>query len=102
MEGLRILSRTGSPSDPIRVAVFFSGSGTGLNALLSHQANQGCNHKTVVCVTNKEKAGGIVFAENHRVPVIQEFLDLQYKFLTFGQYQKTKILHLHQLFMIKT
>ncbi len=75
MEGLRILSRTGSPSDPIRVAVFFSGSGTGLNALLSHQTSLPCNHKTVVCVTNKEKAGGIVYAENHRVPVIQEFLN---------------------------
>ena len=70
-----MLTKTGSPSNPIRIAVFFSGSGTGMNALLKHQDKSQCTHKTVLCVTNKEDAGGIQFAEQHEVPVVVETVD---------------------------
>ena len=68
----QIVSRIGHTSNPIRVAVFFSGSGTGMNALLSHQNQDDCIHKTVVCVTDKETAGGIEFANHHNVPIVVE------------------------------
>lgn len=46
-----------------------------MNALLKHQDKSQCTHKTVLCVTNKEDAGGIQFAEQHEVPVVVETVD---------------------------
>ena len=46
-----------------------------MNALLNHQNNAQCIHKTVLCVTDKEDAGGIQYAEQHDVPVLVETLD---------------------------
>ena len=73
--GDRLLTKVGAHDNPIRIAVFFSGSGTGMNALLNHQNNTRCIHNTVLCVTNKEDAGGIQYAEQHGVPVVVETLD---------------------------
>jgi len=73
--GGRLLTKVGAHDNPIRIAVFFSGSGTGMNALLNHQNNTRCIHNTVLCVTNKEDAGGIQYAEQHGVPVVVETLD---------------------------
>lgn len=73
--GSHLLGKVGTLDNPLRIAVFFSGSGTGMNALLSHQNNAGCIHKTVLCVTDKENAGGIQYAEQHDVPVLVETLD---------------------------
>ena len=46
-----------------------------MDALLRHQGNAQCIHKTVLCVTDKEDAGGIHYAEQHNVPVLIETLD---------------------------
>ena len=76
MGGIQLLSRNGSPSHPIRIAVFFSGSGTGMNALLEHQTRSNCVHTTVVCVTDKKDAKGIDFARQYNLPVIIESVDV--------------------------
>ncbi len=73
--GSLLLTKVGTFDNPLRIAVFFSGSGTGMNALLNHQNNAQCIHKTVLCVTDKEDAGGIQYAERHDVPVLVETLD---------------------------
>ena len=73
--GSLLLTKVGTFDNPLRIAVFFSGSGTGMNALLNHQNNAQCVHKTVLCVTDKEDAGGIQYAERHDVPVLVETLD---------------------------
>ena len=76
MGGIQLLSRNGSPSHPIRIAVFFSGSGTGMNALLEHQTGSDCVHTTVVCVTDKKDAKGVDFARKYNLPVIIESVDV--------------------------
>ena len=73
--GSQLLTKIGTSDNPLRIAVFFSGSGTGMNALLSHQGSAQCLHKTVLCVTDKENAGGIQYAEQHDVPVLVETVD---------------------------
>ena len=73
--GSQLLTKIGTSDNPLRIAVFFSGSGTGMNALLSHQGSAQCLHKTVLCVTDKEDAGGIQYAEQYNVPVLVETLD---------------------------
>ena len=70
-----MLAKVGTLDNPLRIAIFFSGYGTGMNALLNHQNNAQCIHKTVLCVTDKEDAGGIQYAEQHGVPVLIETLD---------------------------
>ena len=70
-----MLTKVGTLDNPLRIAVFFSGSGTGMDALLRHQGNAQCIHKTVLCVTDKKDAGGIHYAEQHNVPVLIETLD---------------------------
>ena len=45
-------------NDPLRLAIF-SGSGSGMAALLDHQKNKTCSHQTVVAVTDKSNADGI-------------------------------------------
>ena len=73
--GSQLLTKVGTLDNPLRIAVFFSGSGTGMDVLLRHQSNAQCIHKTVLCVTNKADAGGIQYAEQHDVPVLIETLD---------------------------
>ena len=73
--GGQLLTKIGTYDNPLRLAVLFSGSGTGMNALLEHQNNAKCIHKTVLCVTDKKNAGGIQYAEQHDVPVLVETLD---------------------------
>jgi len=75
MGDIQLLSRVGQSSNPIRIAVFFSGSGTGMNALLNHQKEDGCIHDTVLCITDKEDAGGIEYARQHNVPIVIETVD---------------------------
>ena len=75
MAGKPLVQRRGAPGDPIRVAVFFSGSGTGMNALFMHQNQTNCVHETVLAVTNKDDAGGIVFANERKIPVKIEPVD---------------------------
>ena len=75
MGEIQLLSRMGQSSNPIRIAVFFSGSGTGMNALLNHQKEDGCIHNTVLCITDRENAGGVEYAREHDVPLIIETVD---------------------------
>ncbi len=77
MAGARVLTKTPNSSNPIRIAVFFSGSGTGLNALLTHQKQTDCLHETVLCITDKEGAGGIEHAHHHNVPTFVETVDIE-------------------------
>lgn len=76
MAGAPLIPRIGTPKNPIRIAVLFSGSGTGANALFHHQRNKNCMHKTVLSIANREDAGGIEFAREHGIPVEIESLDL--------------------------
>jgi phosphoribosylglycinamide formyltransferase 1 len=76
MVGAPLIQRIGTPENPIRIAVLFSGSGSGVNALFRHQTNMICTHKTVLGITNKEDAGGIDFANEHGIPVEVETIDL--------------------------
>ena len=77
MGGKYLMMRKGTSSNPIRIAVFFSGSGTGMDALLNHQASNECGHASVVCVTDKEDVGGIEVAKRHGIPIIQEIVNRQ-------------------------
>ena len=76
MAGAPLVPRRGAPENPIRIAVFFSGSGTGMNALFVHQDEPGCAHKTVLAITNKKNAGGILFATERKIPVEIEPVDV--------------------------
>ena len=69
MAGEPIIPRIGTPNNPIRIAVLFSGSGTGMNALFQHQEKESCTHKAVLSITNKIDAGGILFANERGIPV---------------------------------
>ena len=77
MDGKNLVVRKGTPSNPVRIAVFFSGSGTGMNALFQHQMEDNCGHKSVVCVTDKEGVRGIEVATRHEIPIIQETINRQ-------------------------
>lgn len=69
MAGEPLIPRIGTSENPIRIAVLFSGSGTGMNALFQHQECKSCTHKTVLSITNKSDAGGIIFANERGIPV---------------------------------
>lgn len=75
MAGGPLIPRIGTPDNPIRIAVLFSGSGTGMNALFQHQEKGSCTHKTVLSITNKIDAGGIQFANERGIPVEIETVD---------------------------
>ena len=75
MAGKPLIPRIGTPDNPIRIAVLFSGSGTGMNALFQHQEKESCTHKTVLSITNKSDAGGILFANERGIPVEIETVD---------------------------
>ena len=61
------LPRAATPKDPLRLAVFISGSGSGMEALLSHQQSSICSHSTKLVVSNLEGAGGLQRAKNFAV-----------------------------------
>lgn len=52
--------RKGTPLDPIRCAVFISGSGSGMEAMIRYQQkNPDCAHKTILVVCDKSGAAGL-------------------------------------------
>ena len=62
--------RTGSEKQPLRCAILISGSGTGMQALLSYQkSKKHCNHQTSLVISNNPDAGGIKIAEDFEIPV---------------------------------
>jgi len=57
------LPRIASVADPLRLAVFISGSGSGMAALLAVEAAGGRAHKTTLVFSNKADASGLAKAE---------------------------------------
>ncbi|MDP6866792.1 MAG: phosphoribosylglycinamide formyltransferase, partial [Candidatus Poseidoniaceae archaeon] len=48
-----------SIDDPLRLAVFISGSGSGMEALLHHQQSKPCLHKTALVISNIADVAGL-------------------------------------------
>ena len=65
-----ILPRIGTNETPLRIAILISGSGSGMEALLKHQQQQGCLHESVVVISDKQQAGGLMKAQALGVPSI--------------------------------
>ena len=57
------LPRVGTLQDPLRLAVFISGSGSGMEALIRHQQNTDCLHTTSVVISDKPDVAGLSKAE---------------------------------------
>ena len=66
------LPRAADPTDPLRLGVLISGSGSGLEALLRHQRSArgsgGCFHETVVVISDKPDVKGLERAADFQVP----------------------------------
>lgn len=59
-----ILPRKGTLENPLRIAVLISGSGSGMAALLNHQLENDCLHKTVLVISDRNDAKGLEKAES--------------------------------------
>ena len=88
-----VAPRASTPEDPLRVAVLLSGSGSGLAALLKHQQNEGCTHKTVVVISDKPNAGGLAHAERYGVLSMPIPLSGKISGLERRMEQEARILH---------
>lgn len=66
------LPRVGTVDEPLRLAVLISGSGSGMEALLRHQAATrfagGCCHQTTVVISNVADVKGLARAIEHDTP----------------------------------
>lgn len=66
------LPRVGTVDEPLRLAVLISGSGSGMEALLRHQAAArlagGCYHQTAVVISNVADVRGLARATEHGIP----------------------------------
>ncbi len=67
--------RIGTVDDPIRLAVFISGSGSGMEALLRHQSTNPCCHQTTLVISNVANVAGLTKAESHNVKTMTIELD---------------------------
>lgn len=65
------LPRKATPTNPLRLAILISGSGSGMAALLVHQkrleAEGGCTHISKIVISNNKAATGLEKAENSGV-----------------------------------
>lgn len=61
--------------DPLRLAVFISGSGSGMEALIRHQSSNDCLHETTLVVSNLPGVAGLNKAESHHVKTVVVELD---------------------------
>ena len=57
------LPRIGTNEDPLRLAVFISGSGSGMEALIRHQQDNDCLHETSLVISDREEATGLSKAQ---------------------------------------
>jgi formyltetrahydrofolate-dependent phosphoribosylglycinamide formyltransferase len=64
-----------SATDPLKLAVFISGSGSGMDALVNHQKINNSIHQTALVVSNKPDVSGIDKAEAHGITTITIELD---------------------------
>ena len=59
--------RVATIEDPLRLAVFISGSGSGMQALLRHQESKPCLHETTLVLSNIAGVAGLDKAEAHNI-----------------------------------
>ena len=60
--------RHGTASHPVRCAILISGSGSGMEAMLEHQQNDPtCGHTTVVVISDRSEASGVLKARNRDI-----------------------------------
>ena len=67
--------RKATVENPLRLAVFISGSGSGMEALLRHQKSKPCLHETTLVVSNVAGVSGLDKAEAHEVKAMTIELD---------------------------
>ncbi len=67
--------RVATVENPLRLAVFISGSGSGMAALLRHQESKPCLHETALVVSNVADVSGLDKAKAHNVNTITIELD---------------------------
>ena len=70
MDSISVGGRTATVDEPLRCAVFLSGSGSGMEALVQAQRNQTLLHQTVVVVANKSGIEGLERARRLGVPTL--------------------------------
>lgn len=60
--------RVGTPTDPLRLAVMISGSGSGMKALLEHtEHKKTCCHSTVIVLSDRSEAKGLSIAGEYDI-----------------------------------
>ena len=64
------LPRIGTPSDPLRLGILISGSGSGMEALLRHQEHAECRHTTNVVISDRLGVAGLLKAQNMDVTAV--------------------------------
>ena len=62
-----MIQRVATAEDPLRLAVFISGSGSGMEALLRHQQSKDCLHETRLVISNVSGVAGLNKAEAYNV-----------------------------------
>ncbi len=68
--------RVATIEDPLRLAVFISGSGSGMQALLHHQGSKPCLHETTLVISNIAGVAGLDKAKANNVDTVTIELDL--------------------------
>ena len=68
--------RVATIENPLRLAIFISGSGSGMEALLHHQESKPCLHETTLIVSNIAGVSGLDKAQAHNVNTITIELDM--------------------------
>ena len=69
------------------IAVFISGRGTNLKALILRSNKRSCNYKIVFVVSNKKNAAGLKIAKKNK---ILKFFSKQYRPYIIGEIIKNK------------
>ena len=73
------LPRVATPDNPLRLAVFISGSGSGMASLISHQQSSNCSHSTELVFSNIKGVRGLQLAKNFgiRTEVVELMPDME-------------------------
>ena len=72
------------------IAVFISGRGTNLKALILRSNKRSCNYKIVFVVSNKKNAAGLKIAKKNNFRKILKFFPKQYRPYIIGEIIKSK------------
>ena len=90
-----VATRIATTEDPLRLAVFISGSGSGMRALLRHQEAKSCLHETTLVVSNIAGVAGLDKAEAHSINTVTIELDKAIP-------NRTKRREVHEITIMKT